>query len=823
MALTGAAPSSLPKKSKKNTTKPSASTAAASPSTVFANRLAALQQSLSTSTDLNPLADLVNLVQTHADDLNSSAIIPALTLIVRTFTHLIERKSLQPWPAVRATGYLAIDDKPAQDQVVHSWLKERFNEALKLLSGLIATHSKDKTRNAALNALMELQRATTEAGAAATTGGAAWSECPWRLIVGTVLSESVSDELRAMFVQDWVEKYADVKLAFLRSLNTVLSAPTSSGAAPPRSAALSILVAMSNPPAKKVEIKSSDFFVKVFSTAPEASSSTGGKASGPKGKGSKAAAKKRKITQDGDSASGSDDEDDDDGVIYFSDSGEEDETNTVPSRLDGAHSKGDGSSRKRRRGGMASMPFHQALYELKAWRASTEAVWLTLILQASPKSSSVDAQSSATGLSLGQINTILRIMEKRVLPYLSRPQLIADYLLDCLDVGGPTALLSLSPLYSLYISASLSLPTLYTTLYGLLTPSLLHSPHRSHSLRMLSLFLSSEKLSLATVAAFVKRLARCALRGPPGGVIPVVVMTYNLLKNHREGMALLHREMSDDEVPEGGWKDPYEEDDPSCPPSASRAVDSSLFEFVSLGAQPTEPTASTSTSQGSRELESHYHSPTSTLVRMLAQPFTKTGYDLEEFLDHSYATLLSTEVKRTLDESEAATKRRNKAPAPAVRHSVPGSSTRTGPDGKKKTKMPRVFPRTVGGNAGIAGKVAEVVGAETGTARLGAGAYGAAGDGDATMLDPSLAQAQPDDDDAEPHEAAASDDDEEEEDDSVNEDNLDDEEREAREAMREVKREERRRLAREAELARKRKDEEGRLRREMDTMGLGVF
>lgn len=112
--------------------------------------------------------------------------------------------------------------------------------------------------------------------------------------------------------------------------------------------------------------------------------------------------------------------------------------------------------------------------------------------------------------------------------------------------GGATALLSLSPLYTLYVSHSLSLPGLYTTLYTLLTPALLHSPHRSHSLRLLALFLSSEKLPLGIILAFLKRLSRCALRGPPGGAIPVAIMIYNLLKTHKEGMSVLHQDWAAD-------------------------------------------------------------------------------------------------------------------------------------------------------------------------------------------------------------------------------------------------------------------------------------
>ena len=117
------------------------------------------------------------------------------------------------------------------------------------------------------------------------------------------------------------------------------------------------------------------------------------------------------------------------------------------------------------------MPFHQALYDVKAWKVEINSVWLALLLSRSPK---VDAQSGSDDgtLSLGEINAVLRVMEKKVLPYLTKPQLLADWLIDCIDVGSSTALLAMSPLYQLFTRYSLSLPSLYTTLYRLLTPSL---------------------------------------------------------------------------------------------------------------------------------------------------------------------------------------------------------------------------------------------------------------------------------------------------------------------------------------------------------------
>lgn len=66
---------------------------------------------------------------------------------------------------------------------------------------------------------------------------------------------------------------------------------------------------------------------------------------------------------------------------------------------------------------------------------------------------------------------------------------------------------------------------------------------------------------------------------------------------------------------------------------------------------------------------------------MLAQPFTKEAYDLEEFLDHSFGTLIETEAARSLKTPGGKKRTRD----PAVRFSL---STAAG-------KRVRVYPRRV--------------------------------------------------------------------------------------------------------------------------------
>ena len=42
---------------------------------------------------------------------------------------------------------------------------------------------------------------------------------------------------------------------------------------------------------------------------------------------------------------------------------------------------------------------------------------------------------------------------------------------------------------------------------------------------------------------------------------------------------------------------------------------------------------------------SHYHATVSTLCKIFTEPFTKPSYPLEDFLDHTYATVSSLLLK----------------------------------------------------------------------------------------------------------------------------------------------------------------------------------
>ncbi|KAG5222626.1 CBF-domain-containing protein [Salix suchowensis] len=121
-------------------------------------------------------------------------------------------------------------------------------------------------------------------------------------------------------------------------------------------------------------------------------------------------------------------------------------------------------------------------------------------------------------------------------------------------------------------------------------------------------------LPATLLASFIKRLARLSLTAPPAAIIMIIPFIYNTLKKHPALMVMIHRTDYGD-TPDG--TDPYNPTEPN--PLFSNALASSLWE---LNTQ--------------RE---HYHSAVSTLAKIFSEAFTKQAYSMEDFLDHTYATV----------------------------------------------------------------------------------------------------------------------------------------------------------------------------------------
>lgn len=225
------------------------------------------------------------------------------------------------------------------------------------------------------------------------------------------------------------------------------------------------------------------------------------------------------------------------------------------------------------------------------------------------------------GLTINQYKTILSIMNKRILPLLSQPSNFMDFLTDCYNLNSNLIIqiLSLNSLYDLMKTYNLEYPDFYKKLYSLLTPELLINRYRSRFFRLCDLFLTSTHLSANLVASFIKKLAKLSIASSASGTIIVIPFIYNLLKRHPSCMIMIHNtEVSND------YEDPYNDEEED--PLKTQAIHSSLWELEAL--------------------MNHYHPNISTLSAIFKEPFRKPNYNLEDFLDWSYKSLLDSELNK---------------------------------------------------------------------------------------------------------------------------------------------------------------------------------
>lgn len=220
-----------------------------------------------------------------------------------------------------------------------------------------------------------------------------------------------------------------------------------------------------------------------------------------------------------------------------------------------------------------------------------------------------------------QRKKILNIVSTVVAPWFVKLELLADFLTHSYDTGGSTSLLALSGVFYLIQERNLDYPLFYHKLYSLLDRDILHSKYRSRFFRLLDTFLASTHLPAALVASFVKRLSRLALNAPPAAIVFVVPWIYNQLRRHPSCTFMVHRETKDlkakKEIKEKGIEDPFDPDETD--PMETQAIDSCLWELV--------------------QLQSHYHPNVATIAKIISEQFTKQSYNMEDFLDHSYASV----------------------------------------------------------------------------------------------------------------------------------------------------------------------------------------
>ncbi|SNX83522.1 related to NOC4 - nucleolar protein, mediates maturation and nuclear export of 40S ribosomal subunits [Melanopsichium pennsylvanicum] len=749
-----------------------------SPSASALEQVQKLQQALLSSSDLNPLSDLLSLSKKLAksnEDISPKerkdvaiALHRAALVLVRSLNALCGEDKVPFDKDVDQDGYILSygarsgnqmdittngKAKEAQNKV-SDWIRMRWNETLELLCGLLG-HEVDGLRLEALQMLIELQTAAssslTRILAAATSAKAhlksssgskkgaeaepiqntqgLWSSSPWRALTLALIAgppslnkigngeagtrhqvarvdSGVPDDVRGKFVQSGLEEYDDVRFATLREISLALRKPSPSiaGNSQLRAHALALLIQLTAIPTDAGDLNT--FLVQELSIPPLGS---GGK---KKKKKAAASGKGLSVVNDGDSE---EEEEEDDMAGWFSESDDEGGTragSTAGEKMRATDKKNIGGLGTAARAAGANKrqrkTFHQALHSLGAQRSAFSTAWTDLLLPRRQTEDSAAAAGVLKGslvggeLSLGATHEVLVRLHAQILPHLTKPTLLHDFLVSCLDSRGATALLALNAIFTLVTKHNLDYPQFYTRLYAMLDASVLHMKYRARFLRLLETFLSSTHLSSTLVASFAKRLSRLSLRSPPAAIASVVPFVYNLLKRHPRCMVMVHKEWDGDRLNIGpaGIQDPFDAEESD--PLKTHALDSSLWELASFGAAAVARGNSGGPAMGADEGsilpgEAHYLGSVTSLARILAEPFTRERYSLDDFLDITYGTLFETETKKTLNKpivhpGEASRKR----PAPALAYSLPGGFGAGGSTNSTSCNRVDIFPSDTG-------------------------------------------------------------------------------------------------------------------------------
>ncbi|KAF9227820.1 CBF-domain-containing protein [Gyrodon lividus] len=552
------------------------------------------------NTSLNPLSDLVNLALEASDAKEMSK---AIYSLYRVFVVIISNDKLAPGGG-----------DPAK--VVRKWIWERLDSYVELLVGLLQDEEA-ALRKSALDILFSLLRHLSTSLTKSSTPNQPQFHfshfkhiaqgllvCPPSPRPGSTaaLEGKTAPDVREHFVDTWFTVHDDIRWAFLREAISVLSKHSPAEHPNVLGNLLSIMERLTTFPTEPSELNA--WWVEELGKKPS---------------------KSRTSKTDGDYIQ-------DEEMPDLDDEGEEDDWKKF---FDEEPNAKDMKKAAGVKGRTHQLNFHQSLHSLQAHRAVFTRAWLNFL----PHLSSVSTSANRTFTTRA-----LNIMHRGVLPHLTRPMFVMDWISACVDFGGTVGLLALNALFILIKDYNLDYPLFYTRLYAFLDRDVLHLKHRARFFRLTEVFLSSTHLPSSLLASFVKRLSRLSLTAPPAAIVMIVPFTYNLLKRHPALMVMIHnaQDLNDSFV------DPFLPDEVN--PNVTNAIDSSLWELYSH--------------------RHHYESAVSTLARIFEEAFTKPGYPMEDFLDHTYGTLIEAELGRKIKREPALAMELVKNPFPPASNEV---------------------------------------------------------------------------------------------------------------------------------------------------------
>ncbi|KAE8698519.1 Nucleolar complex protein 4, putative isoform 2 [Hibiscus syriacus] len=241
---------------------------------------------------------------------------------------------------------------------------------------------------------------------------------------------------------------------------------------------------------------------------------------------------------------------------------------------------------------------------------------------------------------------VLGTLHQAVIPHLSNPIILCDFLTRSYDIGGVVSVMALSSLFILMTQHGLEYPNFYEKLYALLSPSIFMAKHRAKFFQLLDSCLKSPLLPAYLAAAFAKKLSRLSISVPPSGALVIIALIHNLLRRHPSINCLVHKEDGDESS----------EDRSKAEDIANKANDSGpdkrpgIDHFNSEESNPLKSNAMRSSLWEIDSLRHHYCPPVSRFVLSLENDLTvrskTTEMDIKDFSSGSYATIFGDEIRR---------------------------------------------------------------------------------------------------------------------------------------------------------------------------------
>ncbi|EOX98904.1 Nucleolar complex protein 4, putative isoform 2 [Theobroma cacao] len=240
---------------------------------------------------------------------------------------------------------------------------------------------------------------------------------------------------------------------------------------------------------------------------------------------------------------------------------------------------------------------------------------------------------------------VLATLHQVVIPHLSNPIILCDFLTRSYDIGGVVSVMALSSLFILMTQHGLEYPNFYEKLYALLAPSIFMAKHRAKFFQLLDSCLKSPLLPAYLAAAFAKKLSRLAISVPPSGALVIIALIHNLLRRHPSINCLVHQE--------DGFE--TQEDIVNKAEDSGLGTDISrnrpgIDHFNNEESNPIKSNAMRSSLWEIDSLRHHYCPPVSRFVLSLENDLTvrskTTEMDIKDFSSGSYATIFGDEIRR---------------------------------------------------------------------------------------------------------------------------------------------------------------------------------